>query len=111
VLGNDEELVSELRTAGRIAGEPLWQLPLWRELERFLDSPVADLRNAGDAGGGAPIVAGLFLQRFVADHGWAHVDIAGPAFLSGDLATGHLPAGGTGFGVRTLLAWLERRAA
>ncbi|MGH3923404.1 MAG: hypothetical protein ACRDTT_11145, partial [Pseudonocardiaceae bacterium] len=49
--------------------------------------------------------------RFVGDCPWAHLDIAGPAFLSSELATGHLPAGATGFGVRTLLAWLERRTA
>ena len=55
-------------------------------------------------------MGGLFLRRFVGDVPWAHLDIAGPAFLEESLARDYLPAGGTGYGVRTLLAWLERRA-
>ncbi|MGH8910346.1 MAG: hypothetical protein ACRD0K_28590 [Egibacteraceae bacterium] len=64
--------------------------------------PVADLNNtgagAGTGAGAATIIGGLFLQRFVGDCSWAHLDIAG-----------HLPPGATGFAVRTLFAWLQRR--
>lgn len=111
LMGNDDDLVDELRAAALIAGEHLWPLPLWPNLDRFLDNPVADLRNTGDGAGGHTIMGGLFLKRFVGDCPWAHLDITGPAFLSPKLATGHLPTGATGFGVRTLLAWLERRTA
>ena len=111
VMGNDEELLSSLRRAAEVSGESMWPLPLWPDLEKTLDSPVADLNNLGDGAGAGAITAGLFLQRFVGDVPWAHLDIAGPAFLPAKLAGYHLPAGGTGYGVRTLLAWLERRTA
>jgi leucyl aminopeptidase len=68
------------------------------------------MNNLGDGAGGGAIIGGLFLRRFVEDVPWAHLDIAGPALLKPEHAGGELPAGGTGFGVRTLLAWLERRA-
>jgi leucyl aminopeptidase len=110
LMSNDDDLTTALRRAADVAGEAVWPLPLWTDLERFLDSPVADINNTADGPGAGTITAGLFLQRFVGDVPWAHLDIAGPAFLSSELSTSYLPAGGTGFGVRTLLAWLERRA-
>jgi len=109
IMGNDDALVAALLAAAARAGEPLWQLPLPDELDRRLRSPVADVaNNATDAGGGA-VVAGLFLRRFVKDLAWAHIDCSGPAFIPDDLATPMRPPGGTGYGVRTLLAWLEHR--
>jgi leucyl aminopeptidase len=115
LFGTDQSLVEALGGAARVAGEDVWPMPLWPDLERYLGSAVADVRNVGDGplgdpGGGA-ITAALFLRRFVGDVPWAHLDIAGPAFLPAELARDYLPAGATGFGVRTLLAWLERRAA
>jgi leucyl aminopeptidase len=110
-MGTDEDLLDSLQRAARVSGELLWPLPLWPDLERFLDSPVADLNNTGDGPGGGPIVGGLFLKRFVGDVPWVHIDLAGPAFLPRSLACHYLPAGGTGYGVRTLLAWLERRGS
>lgn len=110
LMGTDEDLISSLRQAAEVAGEDVWPLPLWPSLEHLLDSPVADCNNTGDGAGGGAIVAALFLRRFTRGVAWAHLDIAGPAFLPAKLAGDHLPAGGTGFGVRTLLAWLERRA-
>lgn len=111
VMGSDSGLVDELLLAASVAGEDLWQLPLWPGLERWLDSPVADLNNTADGPDGGTITAGLFLQRFTRGVPWAHLDIAGPAFLPPEFARGHLRPGGTGYGVRTLLAWLERRPA
>jgi leucyl aminopeptidase len=111
VMGSDDDLVRALTDAAAVAGEDLWPLPLWAALERFLDSPVADLNNTADEHGAGAIMGGLFLRRFTRGVPWAHLDIAGPAFLDPELAHGYLPAGGTGFGVRTLLAWLERRTA
>jgi len=108
VMG-DDEVVGELRTAAALAGEDIWQLPLWPSLERALDTPVADVNNTGDGPGGGTITAGLFLRRFTRGVPWAHLDIAGPAFLDSALAGVHQAPGATGFGVRTLLAWLERR--
>nr|MBA2557385.1 leucyl aminopeptidase [Chloroflexota bacterium] len=109
LMSNDEDLGEALRRAAELDGEPLWPLPLWPDLERLLDSPIADLNNTGDGGGGGAIMGGLFLRRFVGEMPWAHLDIAGPAFMSKELAAHYLPVGGTGYGVRTLLAWLQRR--
>lgn len=109
IMGSDDDLVEALCGAAAVAGEDLWPLPLWPALDRFLDSPVADVNNTGDDHGAGSIMGGLFLRRFTRSVPWAHLDIAGPAFLAPELACGELPAGGTGFGVRTLLAWLERR--
>ena len=68
---------------------------------------LADLKNVGDRYGGA-LFAGLFLQEFVGDRPWAHLDIAGPARAESD--DGYLSKGSTGVTVRTLLTWLQRRS-
>jgi leucyl aminopeptidase len=74
-----------------------------------LDSSIADLTNVGNRWGGA-LTAGLFLAEFVPEgQRWVHVDIAGPAFT--DKAYGYTPKGGTGAGVRTLVALAEDMAA
>lgn len=111
IMGNDDALVSALLTAATRAGEQLWQLPLPDELDRRLRSPVADVVNNKKDAGGEAIMAGLFLRRFAKDMPWAHIDCSGPAFIPDDLATPARPPGGTGYGVRTLLAWLEHRTA
>jgi leucyl aminopeptidase len=63
------------------------------------------MKNIGRPGQAGTIIGGLFLQEFVGDTPWVHMDIAGPSFLSGE--TGYLPAGGTGVPVRTLIQYLE----
>jgi len=110
LMGTDSDLCASLLRAAEVSGESLWSLPLWTDLERFLDTPIADINNTGDGAGGGSIMGGLFLKRFVGDVPWAHLDIAGPAFLGAEQAGHYLPVGATGYGVRTLLAWLERRA-
>jgi leucyl aminopeptidase len=114
VMGSDDDLIDALRQAGDIAGESIWPLPLPGDLTHFLVSDVADLRNVADVDGvdpgGGALTAGLFLRRFVGEVPWAHLDIAGPAFVSEALARPWLQPGATGFAVRTLLAWLERRS-
>jgi leucyl aminopeptidase len=104
VLGNDQDLVDRLIAAGKETGEPLWQLPLVDDYEEELRSPVADMKNIGGGYGGT-ITAALFLRRFVGKTKWAHLDIAGPAFTERGLPWA--PKGGTGFGVRAMLAWLD----
>ena len=104
VLGNDQRLIDELVAAGRAAGEPLWQLPLVPEYREELKSPVADLKNVGGGDAGT-IIGALFLAEFVEGVRWAHLDIAGPAFTEKDLP--QAPRGGTGFGVRLLLRYLQ----
>jgi leucyl aminopeptidase len=108
LMGNDEALAAELLEAAGEAGEPAWRLPLPPEYHREIESDVADLKNVGDRYGGA-LVAGLFLQEFVDDRPWVHLDIAGPA--RSDSEDGYLGKGSTGAAVRTLLSWLERRSS
>jgi leucyl aminopeptidase len=110
VMGTEAERAAVV-AAAQAAGEPVWPMPLPEHLRKGLDSPVADLVNANmkDRMGGMA-QAGLFLREFVGDLPWAHLDVAGPAFNDGE-PYDDIPAGGTGFGVRTLLAYLEAKAA
>ncbi|HEY4625794.1 MAG TPA: M17 family peptidase N-terminal domain-containing protein [Blastococcus sp.] len=99
-------LADALRTAGAHAGEPLWRMPLAEEYRDLLDSAVADSNNAPGNPGGT--TAALFLRPFAGDLPWAHLDVAGPARAGSDDA--EVVKGGTGFGARTLLRWLEAGA-
>ena len=105
IVGNDDAFVGQVRAAGARVGEKLWQLPLSPEMPEKVRtySTVADLMQHNvDLYGGA-IYAAAFLQEFVADGlPWAHVDIAGPSFNKGS-AYGHVPAGGTGGTVATIV--------
>jgi leucyl aminopeptidase len=108
-------LADAVLAAARAANEKVWRMPLVEELRKDLESKVADRKNVGGRYGGA-ITAALFLRDFVDGAlPWAHLDIAGPAFNEGGDEL-EIPAGGTGFGVRTLLdllgTWgLDGRAA
>jgi len=103
VMGSDDALCEALVAAGEDTGERLWRLPMWAEYDKMVDSEVANVRNSAGRDAGV-ITAGMFLKRFVGDTPWAHLDIAGTAFLS--KATPYQPKGGTGFGVRLLSRWL-----
>ncbi|MGZ4536030.1 MAG: leucyl aminopeptidase [Nocardioidaceae bacterium] len=104
VLGNDEDLVEQVLAAGRRTGEGLWPLPISPEMTEKVRtySKVADLMQHNIDKFGGALYAAAFLQEFVGDTRWAHLDIAGPAF-NGRAAFGHTPAGGTGFAVPTLV--------
>jgi len=105
LMGNESRWVDQVRGAADRAGEPVWPLPLPAEYRKLLDSEVADLRNIGTTNYGGALTAGLFLEEFVGDVPWAHLDIAGPARAGSD--DGYVTKGGTGFGVRTLIALAE----
>ncbi len=102
LLGNDEELVDAVRNAGSRAGEPSWPLPLHADYAVHIESEVADMKNTGRPGQAGTISAALLLQNFVADVPWAHLDIAGPSRT--DENRGYQTKGGSGFGVRTIVA-------
>jgi leucyl aminopeptidase len=103
LFANDDGLAARLLAAADSAGERVWRLPLIEEYREHLKSDVADLNNVGPRGGGA-ITAGLFLKEFAGDRPWAHLDIAGTAFVEKD--TPLAPRGGTGCAVRTILTYL-----
>jgi len=105
LMGNDARLLAALGEAGRRAGEPSWHLPLPPPYLKLLDSEVADLANVGPPGQAGALAAGLFLERFVQDRPWAHLDIAGPARSEED--ADYRRKGATGFGVRTLIELLQ----
>jgi leucyl aminopeptidase len=102
LLGNSDDLIDEVHDAGARAGEPNWPLPLPDDYRSHIDSEVADMRNVGRPGQAGSISAAMLLREFVGSVPWAHLDIAGPA--RSDETTRYLAKGGTGFGVRTLVA-------
>jgi leucyl aminopeptidase len=102
LYGNDAVFTERVRAAGARAGEQLWPMPMPEQYADHLDSDVADLKNTGRAGQAGSISAAIFLSRFVGDTPWAHLDIAGTGRSTE--SSGLVSKGGTGFGVRTLLA-------
>lgn len=103
ILGNNEEFETSVSAAAKTAGEAMWRLPITEEISRQLSSSnVADLRQIGTKSYGGALFAAAFLREFVGDSTWAHLDIAGPSFNDGG-AYDYTAAGGTGFGVRTLV--------
>ena len=103
IMGNDDEFVSKLIDTAKRSGERYWKLPLWDDYFESLKSDIADMKNTGARWGGASI-AGCFLEKFVKDVKWAHIDIAGTAFL--DKPQNEFIKGATGAGVRTLLNYI-----
>jgi len=107
-FASDDTLARGLEAASAASGERLWRFPLVEDYRQALRSDTADLRNIGDPKAklqGGAITAALFLQAFTAGVPWAHLDIAGPGWAAGD--DDELTKGGTGFGVRLLVRWLE----
>jgi leucyl aminopeptidase len=100
LFATDEELASRLAAAGEATGELLWRLPLGKAYEKHVKSTIADLKNVGRGREAGSIAGAVFLQRFVGDTPWAHLDIAGTAWTSRDLPLAG--KGATGFGVRLL---------
>lgn len=103
---NQSALAAELIAAGEKTFERLWRLPLYLEYKDALKSPIADMKNSGGRKAGS-VTAALFLQQFIKDNTpWAHLDIAGTAYLT-ELNKPYYPAHGTGIGVRLLIEFLE----
>jgi len=104
VLGNDESLVEQVRSAGDRVGEAFWPLPITEEMTEKVrnNSKVADLAQHNTERWGGTLYAAAFLKEFVGDHRWAHLDIAGPAFNEKG-PHGYTPSGGTGVAVSTLV--------
>lgn len=76
VMGNDEEMIQSFLHSAEAAGERAWQLPMFPEYRRYLDSPVADMKNSASGTGGGSQIAGKFLEEFVEDTPWVHLDIS-----------------------------------
>jgi leucyl aminopeptidase len=111
LMTTDDATADLVLDAAEAAGEDVWQLPIPKEIRGKLDSKVADLRSTGSDRWAGALVAAAFLREFVAEGTqWAHLDIAGPAFFDGK-PYGYVASGGTGVGVRTLIALARSLAA
>ncbi len=105
LYGNTPDLVTQLRSAGERSGEKLWPMPLVSDYNSALESDVADVVNLAPSSVGAgSVTAALFLQRFVGETPWAHLDIAGPSLSDKD--KGPSVKGPTGYGARLLVDFL-----
>jgi len=100
VFSNSDSLAFQLETAGTHVGDHMWQMPLHAEYAKLLKSEIADCKTLGIRPGSA-IIAALFLQKFVGDIPWAHIDIAGPADVTKPMR--HYESGATGVPVRALI--------
>ncbi|HLW47486.1 MAG TPA: leucyl aminopeptidase [bacterium] len=109
VMSNDQPLADRLLAAAKAAGEQLWQLPLYEEFTDAMRGEISDLKNSSGREAGAERAA-AFMAEFAGGTPWAHLDIAGPAFNEDRKAPPYVPLGGTGYGVRTLLRYLESAA-
>jgi leucyl aminopeptidase len=105
VFAGDDALADRVLHAARAAGEKMWRMPLDDEYKEQLKTPFADLPNIGTRWGGA-ITAAVFLKEFAEDTPWAHLDIAGTAWL--DDAKPYLAKGPTGVPVRTFIELVTR---
>ena len=106
LFSNSDELSSKITKAGEKVGEKVWRLPLDKNYDKLMNSPVADVQNINYTGGAGSITAAQFLQRFILNKTpWAHLDIAGMAFSK--KAANLNPSGATGFGVRLLNKFIE----
>jgi len=100
LYSNNDELADRLIEAGKAVDEEVWRMPLADHYDREIDSDAADVKNIGGGRAGGSIIGAQFLQRFVNDVPWAHLDIAGTAWSTKDTPT--VPKGATAFGVRLL---------
>ena len=103
VLSNNQQLANDLIKSGTQSADPVWQLPLWEEYDDLLKSNFADMANIGGPQAGT-ITAGCFLARYAKDYKWAHLDVAGTAWVSG------ANKGATGRPVPLLMEYLRQKA-
>jgi leucyl aminopeptidase len=99
LFSNDDKLASDLSDMGTATGETVWRMPLGKDYDKLIDTPNADMKNIGGRWGGA-VTAAQFLQRFVGETPWVHLDVAGVAMASGKTEISRTWA--SGWGVRLL---------
>ena len=104
-MTNDQQVCDAIENSAKEEGEPVWQLPMFDLYDEKIKSKVADIKNTGEGRWGGAINAAKFLENFVGEVPWVHIDIAGPAFA--DRPQPHRDAGATGVMVRTLVHWIE----
>ena len=108
VYANDDGWRDHVVDAANAAGDHLWPLPLHRRYRRYVSSNFADMKNASILQEGSPALAAEFLREFAGDGPWAHIDLAGPAFIRRSRGDYISQQGGTGYGVRTIAELAQR---
>ncbi len=105
LMSTSPDLVERLKRAGTATYERVWEMPLYEEFREYIKGTISDIKNAGGRKGSL-ISAGSFLREFVGDTHWAHLDIAGSAWIDKDKP--YFAIGATGIGVRLLLELLKQ---
>lgn len=105
LMTNNDALTEKIENAANAVGELVWRLPMHAHFREQIQSQVADIKNIGDGRWGGAITAAKFLEEFVAEKPWTHIDIAGPAFA--DKPKSYIDAGASGCMVRTLTKLIE----
>ncbi len=105
VMGNDQGLVDAIIDCGKDAGEGFWQLPVGKGYSKEIKSDIADIKNIGSKGKAGTIAGAVFIQEFIDKAKWAHLDIAGTAWI--DSPKPHQSKGPSAVAVRTLIKLVE----
>ena len=107
-FANEDGWRAEVQAAAEASGDHAWPFPLHPRYRRYIESSFADMKNASELREGSPVLAAEFLQEFAGTGPWAHLDIAGPAFLARGRGDFLHQKGGTGYGVRLLVELAQR---
>jgi leucyl aminopeptidase len=111
VFGNDDAWRDEVVAAGEASGDHAWPWPMHRRYRGLIDSAFADMKNSSVRGQAQPTYAASFLEEFVGEGPWAHVDMAGTGFYTWGRGDYLWQKGGTGYGVRLIVELADRLAA
>ena len=107
IMGTDKALLEKLFEAGERTYERVWELPLYKEFDKFTKSELADVKNIGPSRQAGTIMGGAFLKKFVGDKfPWVHIDIAGTAIITADMPD-YISKYASGFGVRLFVEFLK----
>jgi leucyl aminopeptidase len=110
-FANDDDWANAISTAGEASGDHIWRMPLHPRYRRYVKSSYADMKNASDLREAGAVLAAEFLKEFAGEGPWAHLDIAGPAFLDRSRGDYLWQPGGSGYGVRLIAELASRLAA
>lgn len=106
-ITNDVDFYRELEDAMKISDEKIWRMPNYKEYRDLLKSDIADIKNYSDTNSKL-ITAGMFIQAFIEDKPWIHIDISGTSFIEDSME--YCTKGGTGFSVRTIYELLKNKS-
>jgi leucyl aminopeptidase len=105
-MTNNTQLAEKIKAAAWEANEWVWELPMWKEYREKIEGENADVKNIGAPGEAGTIAGGMFLQEFVSDTPWVHLDIAGTAWNTKPKP--YMATGATGVGVRLVTEFLKK---